>query len=405
MAIIEEVTLLNTHFYKDNAEDKRTRINCRKSKIYKYNEKYVVFFSNSFNTILYMMTVNEVVDIRDYFDRRKDDIIAKTIAEKILSGEIIRIPLKAGMYYKSITNFGREFENTFIIYDDKHIWISSHHSDEIILINLETKEQKIYNTGLCVKSMNYIQGNFFRLIIDENNPDLYGTNNYVSPKEVYKVYKWEQLLVLNANTESLGDEPANVHYFSIQWTNPLNPTTLYTIAKIVKNDSICMISYLDDNLECETTPVNILTLFNYTKMHNVIKYTTEFDINRFGSNGPCCEDHSYELNEKEYNIFFNINENCLLYYETCDAIENPQGGCVLCPGIENIYCYDFSTSQEIRFNNRKMRQYCTYGKPFRHENKVMLLLNEYYPASDWQTLIRPASEGIGPIRYWENGLL
>jgi len=82
-----------------------------------------------------------------------------------------------------------------------------------------------------------------------------------------------------------------------------------------------------------------------------------------------------------------INDNCLLYYEWYDVIDQKWGDI---DGCEAKYCFDFTTEQIIPFVNKTLEYFVTHVFPFRDfDGVIKLRSSEYYPAGSWKTIYYP----------------
>ncbi len=91
--------------------------------------------------------------------------------------------------------------------------------------------------------------------------------------------------------------------------------------------------------------------------------------------------------DNELQSLITVNDNCLLYYEWFDVIDNKWGDVA---GCESKFCWDFTNGQAIPFANKQLDYFVTNVFPFRDfDGIVKLCSNEYYPAGSWKTIYEP----------------
>lgn len=91
------------------------------------------------------------------------------------------------------------------------------------------------------------------------------------------------------------------------------------------------------------------------------------------------------LYEPDYLI--TINDNCLLYYEWYNVIDQKWGDI---EGCESKYCLDLTTGQSIPFSNKPLDYFVTDLFPFRDFDGIIKLhSSEFYPAGSWKTIYEP----------------
>lgn len=280
-------------------------------------------------------------------------------------GSLICIPLDKQMYYKNTFFCGM---SQFIMtpFSDDEIWFCDKYTDSIYLVNLETWEVRKKSIGFRIDSIHFVPNIFFVLGVDKTKDELYNKNlGDVVPSEHDKelishnkryLYQWSDLK-FPPNMTSITDVNENEQYYSVNYKGSV-------VAKIC---GYC-IKFYDVHLNVVYEINNFLDLINYKPM--VVK---------------CCNEHKNTPNV----IITKINDNCLFYYESIDLLDTKHW--IICNGLENVYCYDFSKEEIVLFENRSLDYFVADGFPFRENSKIKLMMYEYYPAGSWTTICEPIS--------------
>jgi hypothetical protein len=333
-----------------------------------YGDKFVMFFRHyTYNNTLFFTIMNNMKSLCNFNIQKLSD------EQLCINNKIVSIQFDQKKYYTNTVFCGSSGEYYIIPYDDDRVWCISKYTSEMILIDLKNTNKMIKkNYGQRIESLEVIYNKYF-IISTYNSKDYLHNMNLVNVNlNDYKnntisncnkkLYKWEDFddnFNVNELTHILEDNHDS-NYFNIKWNNN------YTIAKIYNLNNNKMIAFMNDNLE-ELKIMNLKDLFNYTKIQT-----------------NCCEEHIHNINNDIINKFATINDNCLLYYESCDLFDCKQF--IICNGKENIYCFDFTNNKEVHFANKNIDYFCSSGLPFRQNHNVKLLLDEWYPAGNWESI-------------------
>lgn len=314
--------------------------------IFKYNNNNVVFFK--LNDELYYCLQD---DMTNFFDvdflkntygvstKYKNNKLFDERFEKFMEDELIfNIPLNKKIYHENTVFCGM---SQFIItpFSENEIWFCDIYTNDIYLTNFEIFETKRKHISLQIESIHFITNYFFILNIDETkNKQMYYWNDLTFPKNMTPVME------IYDNDEK---------WFSINYKGSI-------MAKICD----FTIEFYDENFVVVYKINNFFDLLNYKS----IKI-------------ECCYEHQmiYKPNVEIIKIY----DNCLFYYESIDLVCNKHQ---MCNGMENKYCYDFINEKNVIFKNNTLDFYVRSGIPFREDNKVKLLMYEYFPASSWRTI-------------------
>lgn len=325
---------------------------CQDFKIFDYDGTNIIFFK--LKNYLYYCPQNNLTNFFDIdflkgydgyiFFYEKTGLFGDRLEDFIKNKLIFRVELSKQIYHKNV-RFLTMCQFIMTPFSENKLWYYDRYSGDIYTTNFETFETKRKFIGSGIKSINFITNYFF--IVESND-------------ELRKMYKWEDL-TFPTNMTSIMEVINNEQYFPINYKGSV-------MAKICNY----AIDFYDENLNIVHKIDNFLKLINYEPIQ-----------------ANCCEEHENMVNN-ECISFVKINDNCLFYYEIINLIDTKHR--IVCNGLENKYCYDFTKEEIVEFKNNSLDFFVTDGIPFREDNKVKLLVSEYYPAGNWTTVYEPIEE-------------
>lgn len=263
------------------------------------------------------------------------------------------------------TEFNINYTN-LIFYDDNKLWLgigpqsdcNSGEEKYVFIIDLLNKDYKLF-TYKSSKSSKFNVLNIEAI----GSSQKYWTYNIGKTKNIYK---WNELEILDFDVEPYKRNSAKSIYYSVNWKG----------ASFVKldferfNGNTNNISFLNDDLNILFN-IDAKTLFKNYKEIDKTKYTGEW-----------------------WNTV-TVNDNCLLFIENVDLIDNKH--MIIENGFSCKYLYDFTNEREEIFTALDIEFFVSSGIPFRDKDGCKVLIHEWYPAGSWNSIYLPHSIEINKV--------
>ncbi len=275
-----------------------------------------------------------------------DSIRKLTITNIETNTNIIQIPLTQNIV-----------KSHALLYDDNTLWIGIKS-----LIKYDEINNKIFpinKNSVFIFDLKSLTHSEFTIDFDIQTFAQIG-NTYFTFKtqDELLVFNWNDLLKLNKQTLPCKTFSNETSLFPVNW----------------RESSICKITYNSTHLEFMDEHFNTLFGLNIKDLFKNYK-----PIKELFNNSDQFEQIEQEIEEDDY--MFYINDNCILFLEFRELIDEPRP--YIGEGFKSIYCYDFTNNVEIPFKNEKILYYIHESIPYRYHGKVKYMSHEWYPAGSW----------------------
>ena len=240
-----------------------------------------------------------------------------------------------------------------IVYFNNFLWVGySCEFDKFYfcIVDLQSRISRKYESALNPKFIKPVGRDYWTYTIDETSS--------------VPVFTWESLERLgNPISPVVIDEPGT-KYYSVEWR---------------RWRDVCFVAVNGKTLKFVNRELSIL----------FFKDVREF----FPQYKKLTHPNSSVLYDPDYLI--TINDNCLLYYEWYNVIEQKWGDI---EGCESKYCWNFITEQSVPFAHKILDYYVTNLFPFYDFDGIIKLhSSEFYPAGSWKTIYEPEEICSVPI--------
>jgi hypothetical protein len=235
-----------------------------------------------------------------------------------------------------------KYKINIIEYSDNILWIGYEYS--FYILDMHTRSAHKYLSVFDARLIKPIGRDYWMYAIDENSS--------------VPIFTWDLLTRL---------EPNMIPTVIVEPGTKVHPVTLADSAVnffAIRNNTIQL-------LNREFKKINTANVLDFFPHYTKLTHPGVFN------NGD----------EVVMQHLITVNDNCLLYYEWFDVIECRWGDI---EGCESKYCYDFTTSRVVPFENEPLDYYVNGIFPFRDfDGHVKLCSYQYYPAGDWKQIYEP----------------